>query len=94
MRATILSLAILCAPLLAAQQVSTAQRQQDLDFIANQLPHLHPKFFFQLDPAQFQQAVNALTAKLATATDAEFYVGLSQLVRTCGRCPHGPDFHW
>jgi uncharacterized protein (TIGR03437 family) len=84
MRATVLLLAMLCAPLLDAQQVSTARRQQDLDFIANQLPRLHANFFFQLDPAQFQQAVNALSAKLATATDAEFYVGLSQLVALAG----------
>jgi hypothetical protein len=45
---------------------------------------LHPNFFFQLDPAQFQQAVDALSAKISAATDAEFYVGLAQLVAMAG----------
>jgi uncharacterized protein (TIGR03437 family) len=84
MRASILSFTLLCTALLNAQQVSTARRQQDLDFISNQLPHLHPNFFFQLDPSKFQQATNALSAKLATATDAEFYAGLGQLVALAG----------
>src|SRR5689334_21172710 len=78
---TLLSLTCCCA---AAQQVSTAARQQDLDYISTQLPQLHPNFFFQLDRARFDQAVSALVAKAPTATDPEFYVGLSQLIALAG----------
>ena len=84
MRAYFFAVALLFSALVHAQQVSTTFRQKDLNFIANQLPQLHPNFFFQLDPADFQQAVNGLSAKLATATDAEFYVGLAQLVALAG----------
>ena len=84
MYACLVAIVLLFPALLHAQQVSAALRQKDLSFIANQLPQLHPKFFFQLDPAQFQQAVNNLSAKLTSATDAEFYVGLAQLVALAG----------
>ena len=68
----------------AAQRLSTASRQQDLNSIATQLPNLHPNFFFQLDPAKFQQAVADLNARIPTATDFEFCVGLAQLVAMAG----------
>src|SRR5450432_2459500 len=79
----VLALLGYCSPAFA-QKVGAADRQQDLNFIANQLPVLNPNFFFQLDRAQFQQAVANLSAKLATATDAEFYTGLAQVVAMAG----------
>src|SRR5215472_7703623 len=79
-----LFLLLLCLAPSSAQQVSTAARQKDLDWVANQLPALHPNFFFQLDPAQFRQAVDALSARISTASDAEFYVGLTRLVAMAG----------
>ena len=79
----LLSLILCCLPA-TAQQVSSAARQQDLSFVSDQLPKLHPNFYFQLDPALFQQAVSMLSSKLATVTDAEFYVGLAQLVAMAG----------
>jgi hypothetical protein len=84
MRCIWLFVALLACPPLPAQRVSTAARQQDLAYISTQLPQLHPNLFFQLDPAQFQQAIAALTARLSTSTDAEFYVGLAQLVALAG----------
>jgi hypothetical protein len=62
---------------LGAQRFSTAARQQDLNYVANQVPALHANFFFQLDPAVYQQAVAALQAQISTLTDAEFYVRLT-----------------
>src|SRR5215813_5677721 len=59
-------------------------RRQDLDFVANRLPTLHPNFFVQINRESYQQAVSALDAKLSTATDAEFYVGIAQLVAMAG----------
>src|SRR5437764_15176720 len=68
----------------AAQQVPAASRQQDLDFVSNELPKLHLNFFFQLDQAKFDQATNSLSSRINSATDAEFYVGLSQLIALAG----------
>jgi uncharacterized protein (TIGR03437 family) len=67
-----------------AQNIGVTVRQQDLNFVANQLPVLNPNYFFQLDRAQFQQAVANLSSKVSTTTDAEFYVGLAQIVAMGG----------
>ena len=74
----------LFAASLAAQRFSTAVRQQDLNYVANQVPKLHANFFFQLDPAVYQQAVTALQAQISTLTDAEFYVQLTALIAMAG----------
>lgn len=64
-----------------AQQFPTIDgRRQDLDFVANRLPTLHPNFFAHIGRESYLQAVSAVDAKLPTATDAEFYVGIAQLV--------------
>jgi len=63
-----------------AQNIPVTNRTLDLNYVATQIPKGDKFFFAQLDPGQFQQAVNALNAQIATATDAEFYVGLAQLV--------------
>jgi uncharacterized protein (TIGR03437 family) len=73
------------------------QRLADVQYIANQLPSLHPNFFFQLSPADFNTAVQTLTAQIPNLTDAEFAVHLAQLVAMAGD-PHttlyltGPTF--
>lgn len=76
---------ILFLPLpLLGQTVSTANRLLDLNYITNTVAQADPYFFAQLDPATFQQAANALGAQASTLTDAEFYVGLAQLVAMAG----------
>lgn len=75
---------VLFAASLAAQRFSTAARQQDLNYVANQVPTLHVNFFFQLDPAVYQQAVAALQAQIPTLSDAEFYVQLAALIALAG----------
>ena len=76
------------APLIVEAQTSSVNsRTQDLNFIATQLPALDPFFFSQLSQSDFQQAVNSLQANIATLTDAQFYVGLAQLVAMAGD-PH------
>ena len=69
---------------LGAQRFSTAARQQDLNYVANQVPALHANFFFQLDPFVYQQAVTALQAQISTLSDAEFYVRLTALIAMAG----------
>ena len=76
--------AVLCALPLSAQRFSTAQRQADLNFVATQVPKLHVNFFFQLDPATYQNAVVKLQSQIATLTDAEFYVQLAALMAMAG----------
>ena len=74
----------LFAASLAAQRFSTAARQQDLNYVADQVPKLHANFFFQLDRAIYQQAVAALQAQISMLSDAEFYVQLTALIAMAG----------
>src|SRR5260370_19696055 len=87
MRRWVLLFALSPALFLKAQSASVIGRMQDLNFVATQLPKLDASFFAQLSPAAFQQAVNTLQANVATMTDAQFYVGLEQLVAMAGD-PH------
>ena len=74
----------LTALFMRAQSSSINSRTQDLSFVATQLPKLNPNFFSNLSRSEFQQSVNSLEAKLGTLTDAQFYVGLAQLVAMPG----------
>jgi uncharacterized protein (TIGR03437 family) len=87
----------LAAGVLCAQASTPDQRLADVQFIATQLPALHANFFFQLAPADFNAAVQSLTAQIPVLTDAEFAVGLAQLVAMAGDphtslYPFGPTF--
>jgi uncharacterized protein (TIGR03437 family) len=75
---------VLFAASVSGQRFSTAVRQQDLNYVANQVPKLHANFFFQLDPAVYQKAAAALQAQISTLTDAEFYVQLAGLIALAG----------
>jgi uncharacterized protein (TIGR03437 family) len=70
--------------LLHGQSISTAARQADLNFVANQLPALHANLFYQLDRAAFQQAASDLGSRMDKLTDAEFYVQLEALTAMAG----------
>ena len=78
---------VLYAASLSAQRISTAARQADLTYVANQVPALHANFFFQLDPALYRQAAANIAANIGTLTDAEFYVRLTALIAMAGD-PH------
>ncbi len=76
---------LLAVTYLPAQQFpSSAGRKSDLDFVATTIPARHPNFYNQLNRTSYQQAVAELSARLTTATDAEFYVGLARLVAMAG----------
>jgi uncharacterized protein (TIGR03437 family) len=83
----------LLLPALAAaslQAQSTSQQQlyrADLNYVATQLPRLHANFFFQLNQADFNPAVNQLDSQIPNLTDSEFYVRLAGLVAMAGD-PH------
>jgi hypothetical protein len=77
-------LLVLTALFLKAQFSSIDSRTQDLSFVATQLPKLDVNFFSNVSRPEFQQAVNSLQTNLGTLTDAQFYVGLAQLVATPG----------
>jgi hypothetical protein len=72
------------ALLLEAQPSSIGSRSSDLTFVSTQLPKLDPNFFSQLSQSAFQQAANALQTNIATLSDAQFYVGLAQLIAMAG----------
>ena len=63
---------------------TTAGRQQDLNYVSTTLPQLAVNFFAQLDRGTYSQAVAALQCSVSSATDAEFYTGLTQLVALPG----------
>jgi uncharacterized protein (TIGR03437 family) len=63
------------------------QRQADLQFIATQLPKLDVNFFSHLNPADFNDAVQSLSAQIPNLTDAEFMVRLAALAAMAGD-PH------
>src|SRR5580704_17826799 len=66
---------------LNAQDTTRDQRRLgDLNYVATQVPKLHLNFFFQLNQADFNNAVQALQGQIPTLSDAEFYVRLAQLV--------------
>jgi uncharacterized protein (TIGR03437 family) len=89
--------ATLAACAIFAQTPDVNQRLADVQYVATQLPALHANFFFQLNPGDFNAAVQTLTAQLPNLTDAEFAVRLAQLVAMAGD-PHttlypvGPTF--
>jgi uncharacterized protein (TIGR03437 family) len=76
--------ASLAAWSLGAQSARDQARLQDLNFLAAQLPKMHANFFFQLNPADYSNAAGQLGAQVSTLTDAQFYVGLAQLVAMAG----------
>jgi uncharacterized protein (TIGR03437 family) len=80
MRRSCLTVALLSALAAQAQQTTAAARLQDLNVVATQVPKLDPNFFVHLDRAKFQQAVDDLQAGVSSLSDAEFYVGLAQLM--------------
>ncbi|HYL78263.1 MAG TPA: hypothetical protein VEU96_28870 [Bryobacteraceae bacterium] len=79
----LLALVVLSSSLFA-QTARDQARRADLIFVSTKLPQLHVNFFFQLSPADFNQAVAALDAQVPTLTDAEFYIGLAKLVAMAG----------
>ena len=62
-------------------------RRQDLSYVSTQLPKLHLNFFFQLNPQDFNQAVQAVDAQIPVLTDLEFNVRLAALAAMAGD-PH------
>ena len=80
----VLALALLVLSSAEAQRISLTSRQQDLNYVANQVPKLHANFFFQLDPGVYQQAAAALQAQISTLSDSEFYVQLAALISMAG----------
>jgi hypothetical protein len=62
-------------------------RRQDLSYVSTQLPKLHLNFFFQLNPQDFNAAVQAVDAQIPVLTDAEFNVRLAALAAMAGD-PH------
>jgi hypothetical protein len=51
------------------------------------LPKLHLNFFYQLNPQDFNQAVQAVDAQIPVLSDAEFNVRLAALA-AMARDPH------
>ncbi|MGI9303991.1 MAG: hypothetical protein ACR2RB_15020 [Gammaproteobacteria bacterium] len=60
--------------------LTTAQWQQDVDFVATQMETTHPSLFHSITRQEFRTAVDALKADIATLTRNEIFVRLKKLV--------------
>ncbi len=78
----LLIIGLLLLPLMAAQDI--AARLSDLNYVGTQMPKQAPFFFAHLDRSQYQRAVDDLSARLPSLSDAEFYAGLAHLVTLPG----------
>lgn len=68
------------AGLVPAQELSTGQKRQDLQFVLNELPRRHPNLFSVTPRAEFEAAGRALDAAAGSLSNVEFYTRLSALV--------------
>lgn len=58
--------------------------QQDIDYLAEQLPYLHANAYFKTHRETFQQQAADLRAAVPTSTDAQIGVGMMRLVASIG----------
>jgi hypothetical protein len=70
----------MAAAVASPQPPNLSGRRADLTYVGQTLPRVAPYFFVHLDAAAYQNAVGQLEARIGTASDAEFAVGLAQLV--------------
>lgn len=82
---SILWLLVGCAPATAAPEALTvAQWQEDLGFLARELPRQHANAFHTVERSEFESAVAALERSLPELTPESRYVRLRQIVAMIG----------
>jgi predicted PhzF superfamily epimerase YddE/YHI9 len=64
---------------------------QDVDYLASELPRLHPNLFFQTEHSEFDRVVQEVRASLPSASDTDLVVGLMRIAATPGD-PHTSVF--
>jgi len=84
---------VFCALLLAfapafAQPLSPAAWQEDLDFLARELPAHHKNLFYRLTREQFQKEVADIREKIPTWSEPPDPRGPPAIARIRGQCPH------
>ena len=60
------------------------RRVQDLNYLTENLERLHPDMFFKVSPKTFHAAVTDLKGQIARFSNADFAIGLTQLVALIG----------
>jgi len=68
------------AELVAGDPARDARWQQDLSYLAAQLPKVHPNFYSLVPQAQFNQAVSSLNDAIPNLTDAAVMTGMAAIV--------------
>ena len=71
-------------PFAAAAGLTRAQRQEDLDFLAQTLTEKHPNFFASHGEQAFREKKAALEAQLAEGSDWDFVLSLAELAALGG----------
>jgi hypothetical protein len=83
MKLLLLTLLSFCGPAIADGARDAAWRQ-DLDYLATQLPQLHPNLFFHTPRAVFDQAVGDLRNAIPSLPDPDVMVGMAAIVALAG----------
>jgi hypothetical protein len=66
---------------------------QDVEYLAAELPRLHPNLFFRTPRAEFDRVVDEVRRAMPAATDAEAIVGLMRVAAVPGD-PHTAVYAW
>lgn len=78
---SLICLAVVSLLRVAAQTApGPTQFYQDLSFVANELPRLHPDFFFNVTRAEFDAGIRRLENEYPRLSPEEFYTRLSALI--------------
>ncbi len=67
--------------------------QQDVDYLASELPRLHANLFFRISRAEFDAVVSPVRASTATARDHEIVAGLMRIAAAAGD-GHTAVYRW
>jgi len=79
-----IALSICLALAASAQAPGPMQFSQDLAFVANELPQLHPNLFFNVTRAEFEAGVHQLESDAPRLSPEQFYTRLSALIASAG----------
>jgi hypothetical protein len=77
---TLLLALLFTAELAAGDPARDARWQQDLTYLAAQLPQRHPDFYTLVPRAQFDNAVSSLSSSIPALSDSEVMVGMAEIV--------------
>jgi len=71
----------------SAAALSTAEWEEDIDYLAEKLPELHKNLFFKTTQSRFEGSISALKVEISQLSDIEVVLRLKEIVSQIGD-PH------